>query len=488
MKELKLTIGRWNPGPLQVIVLLTLLQLSITLLTNGFAFSPDEAMWHYIGRNWFRNGLVPYNGGVDNKSPLFFAVFGLSDKLFGINYWFPRVLGTVCQSVGIYYLYKIANQLAGRQAGMLAISFYGLSVLWRGADGRYVSYTETYGVMFIIISFYVFLTTQNKKGFFISGFLAAIGAGFRLSALFAIAAMFIASFRGKRISTILFCLGVLSGIFFLALIGFLAGINLHDVYIYGLADNYGAGSTSDRSFLHRMEQFYNLFFYSEVVLFYPLLLIYLFIKRKMDWLVLWLVFAFIGINAVGNYARVDLKEILPAMSLMGAFAVAHLMNTYNISMRPVMLIVWICFSPKLLEPFVSFKKIFTEKFQNPEDFCKEPFILPDEHAGKQLGEWVRDNTTLGEMVFVAGGGAQVQVYSERISPSIYFNATQTRLAKERFFQDMRQNKAEMVLVPLFPTYKQYIGADLRSYVDQLVAKDYYFDRCMFNYNIYRIRK
>ncbi len=54
-------------------------------------------------------------------------------------------------------------------------------------------------------------------------------------------------------------------------------------------------------------------------------------------------FAFIGINVVGNYTGVDLKDILPAMSLMGAFAVAHLMNTYSISMRPVMLIVWICF-------------------------------------------------------------------------------------------------------------------------------------------------
>ncbi len=56
------------------------------------------------------------------------------------------------------------------------------------------------------------------------------------------------------------------------------------------------------------------------------------------------------------------------------------------------------------------------------------------------------------------------------------------------FRDMQQNKAEMVLVPIFPTYKQYIGADLRSYVDQLGSEDYYFDRCMFNYNIYRIRK
>ncbi|MDB5110518.1 MAG: hypothetical protein JWR67_1632, partial [Mucilaginibacter sp.] len=55
------------PSPLQLILVLVILQLLITLLTNGFALSQDEAMWHYIGRNWFRHGLVPYSGGVDNK-------------------------------------------------------------------------------------------------------------------------------------------------------------------------------------------------------------------------------------------------------------------------------------------------------------------------------------------------------------------------------------------------------------------------------------
>src|SRR3569833_1118147 len=104
---------------LQVIALLFLLQITIALLTDGFALSFDEAMWHYIGRNWFRNGLAPYNGGVDNKSPMIFAVFGLSDKLFGVNYWFPRVLGAICESVGVFYLYKIARHVANHKAGLL---------------------------------------------------------------------------------------------------------------------------------------------------------------------------------------------------------------------------------------------------------------------------------------------------------------------------------------------------------------------------------
>lgn len=475
-------------NPLNIILALTLLQLFIALFTNGFAMSSDEATWHYIGRNWFRNGLAPYSGGVDNKSPLFFAVFALSDILFGVNYWFPRVFGTICQSIGIFYLYKIADRIAGKRTGIMTISFYGLSVLWHGADGRYVSYTETYDALFIIISFYCFLKALSWKGFFVSGFLAAVALVFRLSAFFSIAAMLIASLHQRRVFTLTYCFGVLSGLLFLVLMGFVAGINLHDVYVYGFADNFGRASTTDHNFLWRLVQVHNLFFYSEVILFYPLVLVYLFIKRKFDWLVLWLILVFAGINALGNYARVDLKDLLPAMSLTGALALEHLIDKYQLPPGKIMLIIWICFSPKIVEPFLNFTRLFTGEFQHAENFCHEPYILPDESASRQLGLWVKANTSQREMVFVAGGGQQVQVYSERVSPSIYFSVTQTAIAKKRFFEDMTQNRAAMILVPLYPEYRQTVDEDLKTYVDQLVAKDYYLVRCMFNYNVYRIRK
>src|SRR5215467_8994319 len=141
-------------GPFQIIILLTILQLFVALLSNNLTFTHEEAMWQYIGRNWFRNGLTPYSGGVDNKSPLIFAIFGLSDKLFGTNFWFPRIIGTLCQSVGLYFVYKTARHVAGKRAGVFALTLYGLSLLWKNTGGSYVSFTETYAVMFIILSFY----------------------------------------------------------------------------------------------------------------------------------------------------------------------------------------------------------------------------------------------------------------------------------------------------------------------------------------------
>ena len=111
--------------------------------------------------------------------------------------------------------------------------------------------------------------------------------------------------------------------------------------------------------------------------------------------------------------------------------------------------------------------------------------MPDESASRQLGWWLKTNTKPSDKVLVAGYGTQVQAYSERVSPTIYFCATQTTLAKERFYKDLQQNKPDVVLVPLFPEYQAYIDADLRTYIDQMVQKDYCLDRCMFNYNVYR---
>ncbi len=108
---------------------------------------------------------------------------------------------------------------------------------------------------------------------------------------------------------------------------------------------------------------------------------------------------------------------------------------------------------------------------------------------KKLGSnWVKANTGEQQKVLVAGFGAQVQVYSERLSPSIYFNVTQTETAKKRLlFEDLKQNKPTMILVPLYDDYRKTVNPDIRLFIDSLVAKGYRLSGCMCNYNIYRIK-
>jgi hypothetical protein len=81
----------------------------------------------------------------------------------------------------------------------------------------------------------------------------------------------------------------------------------------------------------------------------------------------------------------------------------------------------------------------------------------------------------------------VQAYSERLSPSIYFNVTQTSRAKEKFKNDINLHLPNLIAIPLFSEYTQNVDRDIRSFIDGLIEKNYYFDRCMFGYGIYRLR-
>jgi hypothetical protein len=273
-----------------------------------------------------------------------------------------------------------------------------------------------------------------------------------------------------------------------AIIGFFAGIDIHSIIINALVDNFGSGSATDRSLIWKMVNFSDKFFYSELILLYPFILGYFFLKRKIDLFGLWLILEFIGINIVGIYGTLHMRELLPAMSVMSALCVAHLISNYKLPYKPVIIIIWLVFVPKLLEPMLNIKKVFSGDRIQADTTCHEPYDKPDEGSRKRLGWWIRDNTNLQDMVYVAGFGAQVQAYSERVSPTIYFNVTQTRLAKERFYSDMLKNRPEMILVPLFSEYRDLVDQDIRQFVDDLVAKDYYLDRCMYNYNIYRVKK
>lgn len=471
--------------PLTLIVLLTIIQLFVALLSNNLTFTHEEAMWEYIGRNWFRNGLIPYNGGIDNKSPLIFAVFGLSDKLFGVNFWFPRILGTVCQSFGLFFLYKTAEHIAGKQAGIFAVTLYGLSLLWKGTGGAYVSFTETYTVTFIVVSFYKHITAARGKDYFISGLFAGLAFGVRISAIFGIIAILISVLRRNFTYTILFLIGVLLSVTMLVSLLTFAGIHLHDFLTYGFIDNFGSGSPTDYDFFSRLERAFDSFFYSELILFYPLVIGYFIIKKKLDGVTIWMICEFIGINVLGIYARNHFKELLPSLSLSSGIFLAYLIEVYKIPVKPVIIILWITFFPKILEPLVGLKKLVSSSNINAESYCQQ--FKTDDNAEKALGLWIKAHTTEGQKVYVAGFGARVQAYSERQSPAIYFNVTQTKMAKERLFHDLLINQPSIIAVPVFPDYTKYVNEDIRSFINNLVINHYSFQRCLYGYNIYDLK-
>lgn len=442
-------------------------------------------MWHYIGRNWFRHGLTPYQGGIDNKSPFLFAIYGISDWLFGINFWFPRIIGLMVQSIGIYYIYKIAKQIAGTRAGLFALSLYGLSLLWRTTGGKLVSFTETYATAFVIISFYKCFTAENNKHYFISGLVAGLGISCRFSAVFGTGAIFIMALRKNFKGALLLGAGVITGCLVMAGLIELLGIHVRDFLFYGFADNFGHGSTTDFSWEYKLDAFFNNFFNSELILFYPFLTGYILIKRKLDDLLIWLVCTFIGINLLGLYARPHFKELLPAFSLTAAICLTYLVDRNQVSFKAIMIIIWICFFPKTLEPLWGLRKIVDRPITPPKTYCDNPGAITDEEAERRLGKWIRSETKDADLVYVAGYGARVQLYSERVSPALYFNITQTDYSKAQIYKDLTSKPPEIIAIPVFSSYKAWVDQDVRDYIDKLVETRYKYENCLYGYAIFR---
>jgi len=486
MQELTVESRDLKIKPLQLILIIAILQCIISFLTDPMILTFDESMWQYIGRNWIRNGLVPYTGGVDNKSPLIFLVFGISDRLFGVNYWFPRLLGIAVQSAGIYMLYKIAEKTINSHAGLIAISLYGLSLLWRSTGGKYVSYTETYATTSVIIAVYFCIFCKKNNYAFIGGLFAGFGLGFRLTAIFGIIPVFIFTFKRNKQAGMIFLLGILASAGLLILFGEWAGIRMSELLFYGFTDNFGPGSATAHSFAWKIQRFSDSFFYSEIILFYPAVVCYFILNRKFDFLIVWLLSEIIGIIILGMYDRCHFKDLLPAMSLMGAYSVNFLVENYRVPLKQIMLGLWIVFFPKTFEPLLAVKKLFSSKSNQRLNNNKAAF--ESENFKKLLGLWIRSKTLTSEKVFVAGYGAQIQAYSERVSPSCYFNVTQTPYAKKRLFSDLLSDKPGMIVIPLSETYKIAVDPDIRLFVNELAFKNYSLDTCMYDYNIFRYKR
>lgn len=445
-------------------------------------------MWHYIGRNWFRLGLTPYEGGIDNKSPLIFAVFGLSDILFGIDFWFPRILGVVVQSIGLYYLYKIAIKLtANTQAATIAVSVYGLSLLWRATGGKYVSFTETYAVTLMIMAMYYYIVAERRKQFFIAGLLAGFAIGWRLPAVFGVLAISEHALFKKRSALLPFFTGLVTCLLALLLLATLAGLKPADLWLYMVAENLGSGSTTDHSFSWKLQSFLDMFFYSEMLLFYPLLAAWFFLRQRTSLLTIWLVCEFIGIVILGIYARPHLKTLLPPLSLISGITIAQLVQHYGVSFNKVLIAVWLLFFPKITEPLIALKRSITGEKPALQLIPEEPVVRPNEQMEKAAGLWIKSNTSPGDKVLVAGFGARVQLFSERLSPTVYFNVTQTPLAIQRFKQDVLKDKPALIAVPLFEDYKRYVNEDLRKFIDSVTAQDYSFRSLQMGYGMFEKR-
>jgi hypothetical protein len=469
---------------LGLLLVLGMLQLAVSLLTFGFSLYDDEAIWHYIGRTWLRMGIIPYQQSFDNKTPLIWLVFGFSDLLFGVNYWFPRLLGTIVELVGVWYVFKIGAHLGGRRTGILAMTMYGLALLWRCTEGRYPSLTETFEVTFVTIAIFLTLTATGKRNFVVIGLLTGLAIAFRLTGLTAAAAIFLFSWR-KRGAFTFAASAVGCGIGLVALT-LLAGIHGKEFLQFGLLINFQRGQPFDPAlYLTRMTR---AFFHNELVCFYPLALLYFAMTRKADILLVWLVGGCLYILALGTFSEAYFKDILPPLAIAAAAAVDLLATKAGISFRKTLAVIWICFFPKDTEPLFA-----ATEMTNPgahtgtsESYCAPPYPPLTNYARKQVGLWIKMHTRPDDIVYVPT--PTVLVYTERRCPALYFSAgANWEAARLVFYQQLANRKPDLIALPLNAGNESNVSPEQREHLHSLAQSEAYrADTCINGYSIYRL--
>ena len=307
--------------------------------------------------------------------------------------------------------------------------------------------------------------------------MAGIAIIFKLTAMLPSLIIFLMLLYRKKIPVSFFyASGILTIICIATVFFLLLGINLHDLLAYSFFDNFAFGSITDHPFAWKQQQFINQFFYSGTVLFYPLITAWIIIKRKIDVLILWLLASFIGICIIGMFARSHLKDLLPPLAIISALSISYLLEKYRIPLVSAVIVLLNIFFPKTTEPFYVLKNYFSSK---------KTITDSTEDLKQQLGLWIKSNTRPTEKVYIAGYSSEAQAYSERLSPSIYFNVTQTPLAKQQLFFDLGKNMPAMIAIPLFKSYSNLVDTDIQQRINNLVVKNYYEDTCIYGYKVYR---
>jgi hypothetical protein len=136
-------------GPDAWLVVASLLFGAVSL---SYPLGRDQGLFHYVGREWFAHGSLPYRDLVEHKTPGIFVIHGLLYLLFGDRQWPIRVvdLGFVC-ALGAFAAQVVRPRDDRRIPGLTgvcclttSVMHYGYMNFWDSAQLEVVYTTLTF--------------------------------------------------------------------------------------------------------------------------------------------------------------------------------------------------------------------------------------------------------------------------------------------------------------------------------------------------------
>ncbi|MDO5970429.1 glycosyltransferase family 39 protein [Flavivirga aquimarina] len=472
------------------IVSVFLLTILIFIALHPF-FGFDESLWSYIGRIWNRNGIPPYIGSVENKTPGVFILFAISDYIFNGSILFVRIIGIFAIITSSYFIYLFCKKVHSKLSGILAMCIFSLVMSWSLLDGFCFAQTETFMLLFSIIAFYFITHTNNKrmqtKMLLLAGLSMGMAISFKQIAITTLIALFvfflIYSSQGKTkvqkvIGVIIISTGVILSFLAIYLILLIFGVSLIE-YIEGtwlILINKGSKAPN---FETRVNNFADIFIYSKFTIFY-LFLFLAFYKTKIlknkyfIGLFIWLIIDFIGVNASGYYYGHQIKQLLIPIVILSGIGIADFFYRKFFSNDKNMQMLFVVTVISLFFPYKQFKHTVSLIRENQE--------IP---IYEELGEWIEKSTDEKDYIYVLGENANLvkTLYcSNRLSSSRYFHSIFITSDVERqiVFKDLQNNPPFYILNEInFPIVKELYGENTFHFINEKYTSFYKKD----NYEI-----
>lgn len=470
--------------------------LILSSATYKYNVGTDEGIWNYMGHVWIKYDIAPYKGAVENKTPGIFFIYAISNFFFGVNVWFPRLVGIFATVVASRYIYSIGKMLGTSTTGVFSMLFFGLTMAWRFTEGRHPAYTETFMVFFTIISFYYAFKMFNSgqpiipKYVLYSGLLIGSAIVFKQIAIITTPALFLllimrevhiwASLRDNYKTLAIFGIGVLIPNLISLVPLLISGVTIGE-YFEGawLILINEPRFDNPRSFTQMLFAFVKFWKDSKIVYFYPFIILFLILKDNLIkgnipfmGIVFWMIFDFIGVNASLHYYGHQVKQIIPSFAVASGISLSYLFNL-NIFSDPIFLRKKIMV---LILIFILWVPIYTHVFGDD---------TPDTY--KELGLWIKENTSADDYVYIwAEDRSTSLAYSERRSPSKYFD---TYTISETNNKHMDELKGDLIdLKPtlfLTPTKNEISVPD---WLKNLLDVSYILVNEKYGYKVFRLNE
>lgn len=419
----------------------------------------DEGMWSYIGRIWVEHDIAPYKGSVENKSPGIFLVHYISYDLFGINYLFPRILGLLSVVLTTYLIFKIGSLINNEKAGFISSVLFSFIPFWSAANGPVLDYTENFMILFTTSFFIILLNCKEYniiKTFFFAGACFGLAISFKQIAILPFLGSFLYIFYKLKeplpiiLALLFLILGALLTTFLTLLPLMISGTSLYN-YINGAWQILlNEGSSYPLSF-YRIPKFFEMFFNSRIVLFYPILLIGIYrisdLKKahSFRYLTAWLIIAFIGVNSSGYYSDHQIVQMLPPLTLFCGIALS---NALNIS-RSKYFYYYLTFGLLILFPYNVFFSNTISIVNSKDNLVK---ALENQFRGNSenanLGRWIDSNTQKDDRIYCCCKFSNsIMSYSDKRSASKYFNLffVTAPSIKQKVRRDLKKQEPEIVI-------------------------------------------